>query len=261
MKEFFDYIGIDGEDLDSLKSKFEQRFISKDKAATDEDIRKTHFKTAYKAFDSVLERNFADIVDSEELSKAEKTADKIALLRSKIDGQIEDFKLKLEGNKKPSDREAELLKSIDDYKAQINLKENGIKEWETKFNESETNFTNELKSIRTGQAFTSEVLGLLTFSDQKDEIWKKGFLNELQGKYIVEHNGDKLIVRNRVDGTPIANPKKHGEELTPFEVYDQELELMGGKKKLEGTVTAGRVNSAEGNGETKGHPRFQAWVK
>jgi hypothetical protein len=261
MKEFLEYIGLQGDDLEGLKASFQERFITKEQALNDDEIRKTHFKTAYKGFDNVLERNFSDYIEPDELAKAEKTADKIALLRSKLDAKIQDYQTRLESNKKPTEREAEMLKSIDDLKNQITLKENGIKDWESKYNEAESNFNNELKNIRTSQAFSSEVLSLLTFSDQKDEIWKKGFLNELQGKYLVEHNGEKLIIRNRVDGTPVPNPKKHGEELTPFEVYDQELELMGGKKKLEGNVGGQKQPATQGKHiESKGHPRFQQWV-
>lgn len=262
MQEFLEYIGVEGEDLDTLKAKFEEKFITKEQALSDESIRKHHFGTAYKGFDNVLGRSFSDIIPPEELEKAEKTADKIQLLRAKIDEQTAELNSRLESNKKPSEREAELTKSIEDLKSQLSLKENGLKEWETKYTEAENQFKTELTNIRTSQAFQSEVVSLLQISDQKDEFWKKGFFNEMQGKYLVEHNGEKLVIRNRADGTPIPNPKKHGEELTPFEVYNNELELCGGKKKNEGSVngtTTVRTTATQPT-EVKGHPRFQNWA-
>jgi hypothetical protein len=238
MKEFFEYIGLEGEDLDALKEKFNETYIAKDKALNDEGIKSKMYATVMHGVDKLIGDHFGDLVDVSELAKQEKTRDKIAFLNDTIKGKIEE--LKASSTPKTDEK---IKAEISSLKEQLKIKEEGLAQQAAKLQEVESTYEAKLSGIVFEQKKQIEVIDQLKFAEAKDEFWRRGFFASMESKYNLVLEEGQLKIRTK-DGKIIPSATRAGAEKSPLEVYNEELKELGGVKIVGGKQTTERVITA-----------------
>ena len=239
-EEILKYLGIEKvADIAAFKAEFVKKgFLTKEAALKDDDIRKAHFATIYHGVDKVMTDALGSFVDADELKAATKTKDKVELLKKGITAEITKLKGEIESKGDKGEKEKELQGKIDTLNATLVIKETGLKTLHEEKSTLETTFSEERNGWEM-KTFKKVLHDKLEFSDSVDEFWKNGFIGTLESKYKLVKEDDKIVIQD-AKGQPIANPDKHGETLSPSEVYVSEL-LEAGKTKKNNVDTTKKV--------------------
>lgn len=213
------------EDIEGLVSAVGKKFVERDKALEDPDVR----TKAYSSFSLEHSKTFlkefgldaAEVKDKtlKEIMKlgASKLTEKITELEGRA-GQGNDEKVK-ELNSKMEKLTGQLNQFKTDNEKLINEKV-----------ELETNFNTKLKNIRVDDAFDKS-FAKLSFVDGVHDYTKKGFSQDFRTKYKIDLDDHGNTVVTDSNGEPIKSKTKTGVYLSLDEVMDAELDAASLKKK------------------------------
>lgn len=275
VKELLDALDIqvdEGAELDAVKDKFHAKYVARDIAPNDDDIKGAVLGKHLATLERNLKKQFTDAfgLDGEALAdfsvKAFEQADAETnpIYRAKHKYETEIAELREKGgkanNKKADELQEKLDKAtrdIDSYKTMLEEKDN---ELETVKSEAEAKHRNWIINQRK-----SDVLAKFQMSDTVDDYKRRGFEAVFNEKYKLDLEDDEVVVLDK-DGKRVPNSKKSG-NATLEDVYKMELEAANMLKKNNaktdrqtykrerrddgggqgvGTNAMGRINRAEG---------------
>lgn len=222
------YIGIELDDKateDTFKESFDKTFIRRDRAVEDETIKATISGESTRYFAKELKRAAKEsgIELSEDETKLP-VGDLARLLTAKKDehytGKIAELEKK---NGKPS----EAIKEWEDKYNQLNTKFSDVDkmraELAEKYTAKEAEFTQFTQNFKKDQAVTEIWSKANEFlSDTATQLERKGFITSINENYKIELDGDKPVILK--DGHRIPDPKKAGEFLDPLTAIRMEAE-------------------------------------
>jgi len=229
LKDIFDYVGVEAENVDDFKKAFDAKFLTRENAMSDPDIKSkitgamaggvtTHLRRAAK-------ETFGFEVSKDEIEgkKIEEIFDMIATTaKAEYEGKINDLSEQVKTAPKVDEAVAEWKGKYEQVLGEKANFENLLGETKTAFEEFKTNVETEKKSGAINSKVES-LIGGLDWSDQTNDFTKTGFLTEMGKNYSLDLN-EKGDLQIKKDGNLIPNPAKHGDFLSPSDVYKQEAE-------------------------------------
>lgn len=213
--EAFKFLGIEAENLDQFKEKFNESYIPSDKLGSELGAFKGQTTTAIKqAF-----RDFDIEVTSDEL-KDKKLTEIPSLYAEKLKAKFTE----LESSKKLTNEQLEEKygNDIQKYKTQLTEKEELLNGLRTEFETFKTNVATEKKQL-TIDTKKNAIIGSLPFSENTDKYQKNGWLSEINSSYQfdIDDEGNERVLK---DGKPIQSAQKAGTFATYEEVIKGEFE-------------------------------------
>lgn len=233
--------------IEDFKKAFDSRYITKENAVRDEDVKSKIIGEVLGATQTKLKRTFKEYgVEVEGDNILDLSADFAKKQNEVYQKQLTELKGK--GGKEIEDK----------FKEKLQAKEGEIsnlqKMLETKDSELQSKL-NEFKSTQKNsqlQSYKSELFGGLKFSENVNEYAKKGFYSDFSEKYKldIDEDGNKLIMNAK--GERIPNPEKHGDFMTPEQVRDMEFTKAElGVKNPSQTPQTREVKTIAPNGTVK----------
>ena len=244
--------------LDDIKSHVDTKYVLRDNVLKDEEIKK---KITGKVLGSITT----------------KAANIFGLKSSDVDGkQLEDVmllgktayetkltELEQQAGKGNDKKVEELSKTLAQKEAELKLSQDGLKQWEEKYNAETGQWETKLKSYKLNDK-VSKVKETLKdkFVDDyfKDTLKQTGFEALIQSKYEFDiDEKDNPIVKSKVDGSIVKSKKTVGHAATLDEIFLSEMEaaniLKKNNAKQEKVITF--ANNSGGEVKSNVHPNAQ----
>ena len=239
--------------LDEFKEELAKKYVSREVAVDDEDIRNRVTGKTLGSLETKFKRAFNL---TEEDVKGKKLSDLFEVAQQRINTQIEDLK----------DQAKSTGKDDESYKSQLAELKKQKGEYETLAGELTQKL--EQKEVESQKAIDNYIInqevmkikGNLSWSDSVNQFARKGFDLELNERYIFALSDGKLVVTDK-SGNQIKNDKGTG-YLTPEELVRSEADKAqmlkkagdAGRQEREPvrTTTSG---TKEGTRERFLHPR------
>lgn len=205
--------------IDDFKKAFDSRYITKENAVRDEEIKSKITGEVLGATQTKLKRTFKEYgIEVEGDNIIDLSADFAKKQNETYQKQLEELKGK--GGKEIEEK----------YKEKLQAKEGEISNLQKMLEVKDSELNNKLNEFKSTQkksqleAYRSELFGKLKFSENVNEYTKKGFYSDFSEKYKldIDEDGNRLITNSK--GERIANPDKHGEFMTPEQVISVEFE-------------------------------------
>lgn len=217
-KEVLDFIGIEGNDLNTIKEKFNEQYVPLE----------THNKTLGEVNGKVthaIKKGFKEIgieVTSDEL-KDVNTVDIPGIYASKVKDRFTD----LEGQSKltKEQMETKLNEDLGKYKQQLEDKNELLSTVQNEYSAFKLQVETDNKN-REVNTFKSAAIGELNFSDKVDKYQKKGFFSEIDEGYKFSVEDGKQTIRDK-EGKLIQSTVKAGEAATFKEFYEAKFKESG----------------------------------
>lgn len=243
---------------DEFKSVVGEKYVLKESVLKDESIKKQITGKVLGTISTNLAKELG--LTSGEIK--DKTVEEIVgAYKQKVAGQI--TKLEEEGKKGNDKKIEDLLKKQGEFEAAIKLKDDGLKEWENKYNTDIASERNSVKKFKLDSLVGKLKTDLAPkFSDEytKDELKRAGFDAHMNNTYDFDvDENDKLVIKLK-DGSLVKSKKVIGNTATAEEVFEMEMEAKGVLKKNNATNTkvittfAQPNNEGGGTGKSKIHP-------
>ena len=229
-EQMFDYIGINTDNIDDFKTQFDGKFLTRENAINDSEIKSkltgamaggitTHIKRSAK-------ENFGLEISKDEIEgkKVEEIFDLIAATtKNEYETKINDLSGQLKSSPKVDEINAEWESKYNKLKGEFSdtrdLLETTKSEFESKQNEwIENQKQTAIKSKMDG------MLAQLDFSDQVNDMTRTGFLTHMATNYQIDLNDSGEMQIKDAEGKMIPNASKHGEFMSPADVYRAEAE-------------------------------------
>lgn len=255
-KELLEYLGIEADNIDTFKEKFQGGFIPKDQAPDEDRIKSQTVGKFTGAFKTLAKKHFE--LNTEDLAKVDRWEDMFDLGIAKINKKIEDARgLGVQTNdaqlKELNTRLEQASQLAKEYKEANELLQNSVVE-------KETEWSGKLKGVR-GEFEKKNALFLI--KDKLSDTLTKGdkFLleQEINGLQIDFAENDQVIVKDK-EGKQIPSPKKVGQYLSLPEAIEYIAEKEGFIKKNNATppvrTAAASINShaPAAEGQRQLHP-------
>lgn len=243
---------------DEFKSVVGEKYVLKESVLKDESIKKQITGKVLGTISTNLAKELG--LTSGEIK--DKTVEEIVgAYKQKVADQI--TKLEEEGKKGNDKKIEDLLKKQGEFEAAIKLKDDGLKEWENKYNTDIASERNSVKKFKLDSLVGKLKTDLAPkFSDEytKDELKRAGFDAHMNNTYDFDvDENDKLVIKLK-DGSLVKSKKVIGNTATAEEVFEMEMEAKGVLKKNNATNTkvittfAQPNNEWGGTGKSKIHP-------
>lgn len=234
LKAVVEMLGIDVADLDKatiedLKKKHDERFITLDEAHTNPDImKKANGSFGFEVEDTIF-KSFKDLgIEKSEFKALPSTKEKIQFIAKKQADKIAE--LTDAAGKGNDEKVLKLTKDLEKIQGQANQYKSELEKTAGELETEKTNFTTKLKGFKV-QNIMKDAKAKLAWSDQANDLSKRGFDSLLSDKYVVEIADDDSVSILDKKGQKIPHSKKTGTFLTIDEVLDLELDTAGLKKK------------------------------
>ena len=256
-------VGFNPEDaetvsLDDIKTHVDTKYVLRDNVLKDEEIKK---KITGKVLGSITT----------------KAANIFGLKSSDVDGkQLEDVmllgktayetkltELEQQAGKGNDKKVEELSKTLAQKEAELKLSQDGLKQWEEKYNAETGQWETKLKSYKLNDK-VSKVKETLKdkFVDDyfKDTLKKTRFEALIHSKYEFDiDEKDNPIVKSKADGSIVKSKKTVGHAATLDEIFLSEMEaaniLKKNNAKQEKVITF--ANNSGGEVKSNVHPNAQ----
>lgn len=237
LSKIFEYQGIElGEEatFDDYKKAFDERYITKENAVKDEGIR-THFMGeatsthAREILRTAKENDIELTPDEKKLPIGDLSRLVLVKKSEKLDSKIKELE---SGSKKPSEELTALKEKYDSLSTRLNEELSAKQEVQSLLEKKENEFVTFQKDFKLDQAKESIFNGI-TYSDNADDLRKKGFMATIGEKYRFSLAEDESPIITDVEGNRIKDPNKHGSFLAPQDVLNNELEAAGLAKKVD----------------------------
>lgn len=235
LNDLLKYQGIElGEDatIEDYKKAFDSRFVTRENAIADPEI-ENHFAGKITQRYATELRNAAkeNGIELEDEEKKKSPADLARLLIAKKQENLESKIEELTKNKKP----AEEFTALQDKYGQLQKRyeeELGAKtELQKLVEEKEKQFVTFEKNFKLTEA-KKNIFGNLNFSENANDLLKKGFYATIDEKYSIGLGDDDTPIITDKEGNRIKDPNKHGSFLTPSDVLANELNAAGLSKQV-----------------------------
>lgn len=230
IEQISEYTGVTAENLDGFKEAFDAKYLTRENAANDDGIRSAVTGRLTGSITTALKREAKDTLGIE-LAKDEIEGKKVEEIfsmvaskaKSTYEAQIEELNGKVSASPKVEEIEQQWQTKYDKVVAErenyANLLNTTKSEFEAKENEWLTN-----QKTSTIDTQKKSLLGTLQFSDQVNDLTKTGFLATMDSKYKLDLDDAGNMQIKSADGNLIPNPAKHGEFMTPSDIYRKEAE-------------------------------------
>jgi len=262
LKDILSALSIDADietlTSDEFKTQVESKYVLRDLALKDEDIKK-----------KITGQLFGKLNT--------KTAQIFGLKSSDVDGSpLEDILTKVKTNYdtqitalteqagKGNDKKVEeLTAKLNDLQSTLSIKEAGLSDWEKKYNADVTAKENVLRDYKLSSAIGKVRETLMPkFSEEytKNDLVKAGFEAHINNTYAFDlDENDNPIVKLKADGSLVKSKLKAGHIATPDEIFLVEMESKGVMKKNNADNKKVITTFAQGDTtKSKVHPNAQA---
>ena len=231
-KEILDYIGVEADDINDFKGKFDSGFLTRENAANDDDIRSKMTGRVTGSITTHLKRTAKDsfgIEVSKDEIEGKKVEDIIDLVTGKVketyDNQISELNEKVSKSPKVEEVAKEWEDKYNKVVAEKSNFESLLNQTKKEFETKETEWLTNQKQSTIG-AQKDNLLSSLAFSKQVDELKKIGFDTYMNKTYALDLS-DSGSLQIKKDGNLIPNPSKHGEFMSPKDVFEMEAKEKG----------------------------------
>jgi hypothetical protein len=232
-KDILSYIGLEGvTDMDTFKSKFNEKHISREMAVKDEDIKKavtgavygSLFREAKRKFkDAGVEFEAGEVADNDVKSLLDIGTGKIASKFEELTAAVPDVKKWEEKLQKESRKASELSELLNATKSELE--------------KVQTEAVTKVKAVKLDVA-KKDIFGKIKFGESVNEFTRKGFDVTMSEKYkldIDEETGGAVIL-DAATGSRVKHPEKATEFADPLTVYKIEAEKAGILAKVKNNV-------------------------
>jgi len=247
------------ETIDAFKDALNARFVSREVAAEDEEIKNKVTGKVLGALETKMKREFGL---TEEEVRGKKVSELIELAGVRVKSNVEALTAELEAAKKGSNGTEEIAKLQSDLNAaKLRAKENEdlATANATKLEEATNIFAKEKGGILVGYKL-EQIKASIPWAESANEYTRKGFDFAIKENYIFEEENGELIVTDKT-GNRIQNEKKTG-FIKPDELLKSEADKAGLLKKASGAPGANQPirqytpASNTGNGRQP-HPNYK----
>ena len=214
--------------IDDYKKAFDERYLTKENAINDESLRSHFAGEITSKFARELQRTAKENgIELDEEEKKKPVADLARIVIAKkqefYDSKLSEFE---STKKKPTEELTALNEKLTGlqkrYEEELSAKSELQQELERKSNE----FITFQKNFKLNQAKQS-ILGSLNFSENANDLLKKGFYATVNEKYEIQLGDDDTPIITDKEGNRIKDPNKHGSFLSPSDVLANELTAAG----------------------------------
>jgi hypothetical protein len=205
--------------IDDFKKAFDSRYVTKENAVRDEEVKSKIVGEVLGATQTKLKRTFKEYgIEVEGDNILDLSADFAKKQNELYQKQVEELKGK--GGKDIEEK----------FKEKLQAKEGEISNLQKMLESKDSELNNKLNEFKETQknsqlqSYKSQLFGGLKFSENVNEYTKKGFYSDFAEKYKldIDETGNKLITNAK--GERIPNPEKHGEFMSPEQVLNVEFE-------------------------------------
>jgi hypothetical protein len=262
LKELLTSLGLDADPekltADEFKTQVGAKYVLRDEVLKDEEIKTKFTGHVFSKLSTKAAQEFG--LTSGEV-KDKKMEEIFTIVKGKYDVKIAE--LTEQAGKGNDKKVEELTAKLTTLQSELGLKENGLKEWETKYNTEVEQKEKTLRNYKLTDKI-SKVQTSLTdrFTDEykKNELVRTGFEKHLSDTYEFDlDDKDAPIVKLKADGTVVKSKKTIGHAATPEEIFLQEMESKGVLKKNnakeEKIITKFAIEGEKG--KVKVHPNAQ----
>ena len=237
LNDILKYQGIElAEDatIEDYKKTFDAQFLKKENALQDEEIRKaligeTTSKHAKELVRTAKENDIELTPEEKSLPVGDLSRLITAKQSEKYNSKIEELSAK---GKKPSEELTALQQKFESLNSRYSEELSAKEELQGLLEKKENEFVGFKKDFKLNQA-KSQIFGNLTYSDNANDIMKKGFMATVNEKYNIDLGEDDNPIITTKEGNRIKDPNKHGSFLSPVDVLSNELAEAGLAKKVD----------------------------
>lgn len=230
LKEFMEWLGVDGEKPEDIKANFAKKYVTEDQFFKDpERLSKVTGKTVGSIHTGITRIGKAYGVEFTKEEAKDKTPEDLADMIFKK--HVDQYEAKLAELKKVAeagndDKVKELQSQLEKTRLKNSEFESAWKgavaELEAKTKENEE----KLKGVKL-EFVKNNVWGSVKFDPTVDPLKRKGFEATIKENFVIDlDENDKPVIRNK-DGKQIINPQKHDQFLSVEEVLQLEADKAG----------------------------------
>jgi len=235
--------------LDDIKTHVDTKFVLRDNVLKDDEIKK---KITGKVLGSI----------------GTKAAQIFGLKSSEIDGKpLEEImnlanvryaskieELEANAGKGNDKKVEELTKQLGELSQKAKIAEDGLKQWEEKYNAENSQWAGKLKEYKLNDKVSKVKQSLqdkFTEDYSKNELVKAGFESHINSTYLFDlDENDNPVVKLKADGSIVKSKKTVGHAATLDEIFLSEMEaknvLKKNNAKPEKVITFAPVNPDNG---------------
>lgn len=249
---------VEFEDLDTFKSELAKKYVSREIAADDEDIRNKVTGKTLGTLETKFKRQFGL---TEEEVKGKKLSDLFELAEGKQKSLIEDLQAQIkEPGQTPEEIKA-LRAELEDARKRSKEQEQLATELNAKLKETEGEFNSRINKYMADMEL-NKIRTSIPWADSANGYARKGFEIDIAEKFNFALSEGKLIVTDK-EGNQIKNEKGTG-YMSPEELLKSEADKAGLVKKAgeaggKGTTTQfslqTTIGSKDGQARRYMHPR------
>lgn len=255
---------VEFESLDTFKEELSKRYVSREVAADDEEIRNKVTGKTLGTLETKFKRQFGL---TEEEVKGKKLSELFEIAEGKQKGLIEDLQAQIKQPGQTPEEVKELKAQLEEAKKRSKEQESLAGELSKKLQETEGEFNNRINKYMADMEL-NKVKSSIQWADSANQYAKKGFEIDIAEKYNFVLSDGKLIVTDK-EGNQVKNEKGTGymnpEELLQFEANKAGLVKKAGEAGSKTVATKVDVNQNTGGGQGTQrrfvHPRAQGHVE
>lgn len=235
LKEIINALGVTDIDpekntIEDFNNSFNSHFIRQTDVLKDETIKS-------KIVGNVLGKLSTHAAQTFGLTKQDvdgvKFEEILGKIKGKYDSQINELSEKAgQGN---DEKLTATLKKLGELESQLKIKEQGLVEWQQKYENVEKESNGKIKELKINYTLGKVKESLAPkFSDEytKNELVKTGFDTHINNTYIFDlDENDTPVVKLKKTGEFVKSKKKSGAIATPDEVLEMEMDAKGVLKK------------------------------
>jgi hypothetical protein len=251
---------VEFESLDTFKEELSKRYVSREVAADDEEIRNKVTGKTLGTLETKFKRQFGL---TEEEVKGKKLSELFEIAEGKQKGLIEDLQAQIKEPGQTPEEIKELKAQLEEAKKRSKEQETLAGELTKKLQESEGEFNTRINKHMADMEL-AKVKSSIQWADSANQYAKKGFEIDIAEKFNFVLSDGKLIATDK-EGNQIKNEKGTG-YMTPEEILTSEANKAGLIKKageagpkVVTTNASVQTNTGQGGGGQRRfiHPRAQ----
>lgn len=255
---------VEFESLDTFKDELSKRYVSREVAADDEDIRNKVTGKTLGTLETKFKRQFGLTEDE---VKGKKLSDLFEIAETKQKGLIDDLQAQIKTPGQTPEEIKELKAQLEEAKKRSKEQEDLAVDLGKKLQDNEGEFNNRINSYMADMEL-NKVKSSIQWADSANQYAKKGFEIDIAEKFNFVLSDGKLIATDKA-GNQIKNEKGTG-YMTPEDILQSEASKAGLIKKAgeagSKTVTTNtsvQTNTGSGNGGQRRyiHPRAQGHLE
>jgi hypothetical protein len=230
LKDILSFTGIEADNIDDFKTKFQESFVNKTNAHADPDIRKKITKTVFVGQQNVFKKFFGENgidTDSEEFTKAEKLEDYIRTGISKLSdakqAELEELKSKVGATNDEIVKQKEA--AIEQLKKKATDLETNWKKTAAELETERANFSTKLKENSIQNAINEARKQIKTKAKLSD-VEKLGLDAALRSrlKFDLDETGKPYVTNDK--GERIPSKAKASEFVSPVEAMQMVVDEL-----------------------------------